>query len=159
MAREGLFSSIADTVAGARVLDLYAGTGALGIEALSRGAESVTFVERNPSALRAVALNLERTRMSERARIIPTEVLAFLGRDDKPGAPFDLAFADPPYDLPMDKVGVAMGRLASGWLAGRCWTVALTRRTRSSMPVIPVDWRVARRLEYGDSLVLVFREV
>ena len=159
MAREGLFSSIATVLPSARVLDLYAGTGALGIEALSRGTEHATFVERNPAAHRAIAQNLERTRLSDRANVVRADVLAFLSRDDKPGAPFDLVLADPPYDEPQEQVGAAIRRLTSGWLAGHGWTVVLTRGTRSSMPVIPVDWRVARRLEYGDTLVLVFREV
>ncbi len=159
MAREGLFSSIAADLPSARVLDLYAGTGALGIEALSRGAEFATFVERNPAAHRAIARNLERTHLSDLARIVRVDVLAFLGGDDRRGAPFDLAFADPPYDEPGERVGAAIERLASGWLARHGWTVVLTRGTKSSMPVIPVDWRIARRLEYGDTLVLVCREV
>ncbi|MEW6059347.1 MAG: 16S rRNA (guanine(966)-N(2))-methyltransferase RsmD [Actinomycetota bacterium] len=159
MAREGLFSSIATALPSARVLDLYAGTGALGIEALSRGAGHATFVERNPAANRTIAQNLERTRLSDRAQVVRADVLDLLSRDDKRGAPFDLVLADPPYDGPEEQVLAAARLLTSGWLAGHRWTVVLTRGTRSSMPVIPVDWRVARRLEYGDTLVLVFREV
>ncbi|HEX9823003.1 MAG TPA: 16S rRNA (guanine(966)-N(2))-methyltransferase RsmD, partial [Actinomycetota bacterium] len=56
-----------------------------------------------------------------------------------------------------DELDAVLAALADGWLAPG-WTVALTRGIRSSMPVIPVDWRLSRRLEYGDSLVLVFRE-
>jgi 16S rRNA (guanine966-N2)-methyltransferase len=159
MAREGLFSSIAADLPGARVLDLYAGTGALGIEALSRGADFATFVERNRAACRAITQNLARSKLSDRARIVRADVLALLAGDDRPVAPFDVALADPPYVEPAERVGAAMERLASGWLAGHGWTVVLTRGIRSSMPVIPLDWRFARRLEYGDTLVLVYREV
>jgi 16S rRNA (guanine966-N2)-methyltransferase len=140
MAREGLFSSIASDVPGAAVLDLYAGTGALGIEALSRGAEAVTFVERSSPARATVLQNLNRTRLAERARIVPSPVAAFLTGDDRSPGPFDLVLVDPPYEAPG-------------------WTVVLTRPARSSIPVIPVHWHVARRLEYGDTLVLVYREV
>ena len=99
-AREGLFSSLADQVAGARVLDLYAGTGALAIEALSRGADEATLVERDARARRAIAENLSRTRMSDRARLVGEEVLRFVTRTERSRGPFDLALLDPPYATP-----------------------------------------------------------
>ena len=83
---------------------------------------------------------------------------AFLTRDDKNGAPFDLVLADPPYDLEgaeLDGVLAEPRRRVAG-AAG--WTVVLTRRKGSSTPVIPLHWLAARRLEYGDTLVLLFRE-
>ncbi|HVH52832.1 MAG TPA: 16S rRNA (guanine(966)-N(2))-methyltransferase RsmD [Actinomycetota bacterium] len=159
MAREGLFSSIASEVSGAAVLDLYAGTGALGIEALSRGADAVTFVERSFPARATVLQNLNRTRLAERARIVSSPVGAFLTGDDRSRRPFDLVLIDPPYETPGAEVDAVLAELGSGWLPEHGWTVVLTRPARSSMPVIPVDWHVARRLEYGDTLVLVYREV
>jgi len=159
MAREGLFSSIASDVPGAAVLDLYAGTGAMGIEALSRGAEAVTFVERSSQARTTVLENLNRTRLAERARIVPSPVAAFLSGDDRSRGPFDLVLVDPPYEVPGSEVDAVFAELGSGWLSEHGWTVVLTRSARSSMPVIPVHWHVARRLEYGDTLVLVYREV
>jgi len=155
MAREGLFSSLGSSVAGARVLDLYAGTGALAIEALSRGAESAVLVERSRAAVRAIADNLARARAATSAAIIASDVLRFLMRDDKSVGPFDLVFADPPYATDEADVSEILRLLAGGWL-GQPWTVALTRPSRSSTHVIPVDWPIARRLEYGDTLVLVF---
>lgn len=159
MAREGLFSSIADGVPGASVLDLYAGTGALGIEALSRGAERAVLVEASRPALRTIGANLKRTGLADRAVVVASDVPTFLRRNDKLGAPFDLVTADPPYETAGPEVDGVLAGLASGWLAERGWIVALTRRIGSSTPVIPVDWRAARRLEYGDTLVLVYREV
>lgn len=156
-AREGLFSSLMDRLLGAHVLDLFAGTGALGIEALSRGASRAVFVERDRRALRTIAENLARTRLADRAELVRSEAAAFVTSDDDRGAAFDLVLADPPYDAPVEGVERVLGGLAEGWLA-RPWTVAMTRRAGSSMPVIPVDWLVARRLEYGDTLVLIFRE-
>jgi 16S rRNA (guanine966-N2)-methyltransferase len=95
--KETLFGILGDRVPGARVLDLYAGSGAIGIEALSRGAAHATFVERAPSALAAVRTNLERTRLGELARVEPREVERFL-RDATDDA-WDLVFLDPPYEL------------------------------------------------------------
>ena len=78
MAREGLFSSIASDVPGAAVLDLYAGTGALGIEALSRGAERAAFVDRSRPALATIRRNLDRTALAERGAVIASAVTAFV---------------------------------------------------------------------------------
>jgi 16S rRNA (guanine966-N2)-methyltransferase len=90
--REALFSMLGD-VSGARVLDLYAGSGALGIEALSRGAESAVFVERDQQALTALRRNLEA--VGADADVRRQDVLRFLARSE---GTFDLVFCDPPYD-------------------------------------------------------------
>lgn len=157
VAREGLFSSLGPAVVGARVLDLYAGTGALGIEALSRGAAEAVFVERSPAALRTIRANLERARLGHRAAVVGLDVRAFLTQRGRNGAPFDLVLADPPYDLPVSELEGILAELDRGWLAPG-WTVVLTRRKGSSMPVVPLHWGPARRLEYGDSLVMLLRE-
>lgn len=157
-AREGLFSSLGGDVAGSRVLDLFAGTGALGIESLSRGAERAVFVERSRGAIRALRENLERTNLRERAEVVAADVVAFvIGKSKNAGAPFDLVLADPPYDAPLEDVNAVLEALAEGWIRAGGAT-ALTRRSRSSTPVIPVHWRLAKRLEYGDTAVLIFRE-
>jgi 16S rRNA (guanine966-N2)-methyltransferase len=90
--REALFSILGD-VGGARVLDLYAGSGALGIEALSRGAESALFVEHDARAADAIERNL--IAVGVEAPVVRQDVLRFLGRAE---GPFDLVFCDPPYD-------------------------------------------------------------
>ena len=90
--REALFSMLGD-VSGARVADLYAGSGALGIEALSRGAESAVFVERDPRALAALRRNLDV--VGATAEVRRQDVLRFLA---SPEGTFDLVFCDPPYD-------------------------------------------------------------
>ncbi|MGH2838983.1 MAG: 16S rRNA (guanine(966)-N(2))-methyltransferase RsmD [Thermoleophilaceae bacterium] len=92
--REALFS-ILGSVEGMRVLDLYAGSGALGLEALSRGARSVTFVESARPALAAIRANLDAT--DEEARVVTADVVGWL-RSDAPERAFDLVFCDPPYD-------------------------------------------------------------
>jgi 16S rRNA (guanine966-N2)-methyltransferase len=157
-AREGLFSSLGDRVLGARALDLFAGTGALGLEALSRGAERATFVDASSEAAAAIHGNLRHTRLGP-ADVLVSDALAFVRRTDRRGAPFDLVFCDPPYEVEGADLDLVLERLGEGWLAETGWTVALTRGKGSSTPVIPVDWALARRLTYGDSLVFLYREV
>jgi 16S rRNA (guanine(966)-N(2))-methyltransferase RsmD len=158
MAREGLFSSIASDVPGAIVLDLYAGTGALGIEALSRGADEAVFVERSEAAAASVRTNLERAHLEDRAKVVRLDAASYVMNGDISGGPFDLALLDPPYDLGAPEVDRVLAALADRGLSEAGWTVVLTRGIRSSMPVIPVNWAVSRRLEYGDSRILVFRQ-
>lgn len=95
--KETLFAILGDRVPGATVLDLYAGSGAIGIEALSRGADHATFVEHARPALAALRENLVRTRLAEAATVEPIDVARFLGR--QPATRWDLVFLDPPYDL------------------------------------------------------------
>ena len=153
-AREGVFSSLGDLVRGARVLDLYAGTGALGIEALSRGAASAVFVERAPRAHAAIRENLRRTGLAERATLVRGGVERFLDRAVERA--FDLIFLDPPYAADA-ALRSALERLnASGSMAEDA-TVLVTRASRDPNDVIPVDWAVAKRLTYGDSVVMLLR--
>ena len=158
-AREGVFSSLGAELPGARVLDLYAGTGAMAIEALSRGAEHATLVERDRAALGSIRDNLARARLGAAAEIVPGDVLQFVTRDANPLAAFDLVFVDPPYAMDGDELDGLVAAMGSAGLSGPAWRVVLTRPKRSSTPVIPLEWLVARRLSYGDTLVFIFREV
>lgn len=88
-------SILADAVPGARVLDLYAGSGALGLEALSRGAKSATFVELNPPSLRALETNIEALGVGGRTTVARGDALRYAER--LPAGAFDLVLADPPY--------------------------------------------------------------
>lgn len=94
--RNALFNSIAHDIAGARVLDAFAGTGAVGLEALSRGAHDVTFIERDRTAQQILAKNINALKVEERVTIFRMSVDAWL--KSNPEELFDLIFADPPYD-------------------------------------------------------------
>ncbi|CAN5784769.1 16S rRNA (guanine(966)-N(2))-methyltransferase RsmD [soil metagenome] len=156
-AREGMFSSLGPgALEGANVLDLFAGTGAAGIEALSRGASAATFVDRAPSSVNAIKRNLALTKLESRGEIHPSAVARFISRADRPGAPFDLVICDPPYDLGSPDLDDVLRGLAGEWLRGG-WTLVLTRGHKSSTVVIPLQWDAARRLRYGDTLVTLFR--
>ncbi len=152
-AREGLFSSLGSEVVGARVLDLFAGTGAVGIEALSRGAATALFVESSAGAIRTIRENLRRTGLEDRGEIRRAQVMRVLGAGE--GA-FDVVFLDPPYRIApgeLDRVltAIAAGAVAPGGL------VVLTREEGSYMPVVPLEWAADRRLSYGDALILAYR--
>ncbi len=156
-AREGLFSSLGARCVGARVLDLFAGSGAVGIEALSREATSAVFVDRSHRSIEAVERNLRLTDLADLGETVRSDVASFLARP-RPGAPFDIVVLDPPYSLGSDPLAGVLGRLAHGWLASE-WIVVLTRGDEGSVPPLPLHWSAARRLRYGDSHLTLFQEV
>ncbi len=110
--RESVFNSLGQFFDG-EVLDLYAGTGSLGIEALSRGAELAVFVEKDRRALAAIRENLRRTRFSDRAEVIAGDVGTVLDRMLTDGRQFNLIFADPPYRIAATEVGGMLSRLGA----------------------------------------------
>ncbi len=127
--RETLFNVLAPRIEGAAVLDLYAGSGAVGLEALSRGAERVTFVERAPAALKAMRANLARLEMTRGFRIAPGSVGSFLRRPDAADL-FDLVFLDPPYEAAAEYTAALglLGGAAAGRLAPNAMVIAEHRR-------------------------------
>lgn len=96
--REAWFSALGDAVDSARVLDLFAGSGALGLEALSRGAVHAHFVESNRRAADAIRENIRRLGVEDRATLVVRDVFAFIGGPGHRTERFDIALADPPYD-------------------------------------------------------------
>jgi len=157
-AREGLFASLGPDVPDARCLDLFAGTGAVGIEALSRGAASCTFVDTSREAADAIRSNLERSRLAERGTVRTSDVAVYLRRRRADEPPYDLVFLDPPYVLADPALSRCLAALDAGWLAPEGWTVILTRGHKSSLPAVPVHWATRRQLRYGDSLLTLYRE-
>jgi 16S rRNA (guanine966-N2)-methyltransferase len=146
-AREGLFStliSLRGTLAGGSFLDLFAGSGAVGLEAASRGAARVSLVERDPKALRALRANLEALALPglelhgepvERVVSGPAE------------RPFDVVFLDPPYDRAVEDLLDLL--LAGGWVAAG-GIVAVERATRGSGPAWPAGVEALRSRRYGE---------
>jgi 16S rRNA (guanine966-N2)-methyltransferase len=144
-AREGLFSSLQSLgdVDGARVLDLYAGSGALGLEALSRGALSATLVEDDPLALTAIRDNIATVTLPG-AHVVPMKVEVFLAADAE--TRYDIAFLDPPYEIDIGPVLVAL----LPWLAAGA-VVAVERRTRGPELAWPAGLREERSRRYGEA--------
>jgi 16S rRNA (guanine966-N2)-methyltransferase len=152
--KESLFASLgAARLVDAVVLDLYAGSGALGIEALSRGAARVVLVDNDHRAHEALRRNLSATGFTERAQVRAMSAASFAGHALDDG-PFDLAFVDPPYDLgstELTSVLVALAR-SSAFVAGA--TVVVETRS-SEPPVLPEAWTVGWARAYGDTLLTV----
>lgn len=151
-AREGLFGTVQAVrgpLAGASLLDLYAGSGAVGLEALSRGAARVHLVEADPRALRVIRANVAALGLPG-ARIIPGRVASVLARGPV-GGPFDVVFADPPYALPGEAVTAMLAALAAGgWLAQGA-LVAVERSTRSGPVEWPEGYAADRSRRYGEA--------
>lgn len=133
---------------GATVLDVFAGTGALGLEALSRGAARCCFFESHPAALRALRANIAACKAGERCRIIAADVLTVA-----PGEPASLAFLDPPYGQELVPRAVAHLR-RTGWLAPGALVVAETGRDEDWLPDAG---RLLADRTHGAARVLVFR--
>ncbi|HSP44550.1 MAG TPA: 16S rRNA (guanine(966)-N(2))-methyltransferase RsmD [Chthoniobacterales bacterium] len=148
-----IFSSLGEQIVGARVLDLFAGTGALGIEALSRGADSALFVEENSAAVAMIERNLARTKLEGRVR--KQEVFAFLRSAQTP-QPFRIIFADPPYEKTKGGGEFTQLLLESAELAAilePAGIFVLEKRPAEEMPLTGL-WDVNRAKRYGATEVL-----
>jgi 16S rRNA (guanine(966)-N(2))-methyltransferase RsmD len=154
--RETLFDVLGPAVAGMRVLDLYAGTGAVGIEALSRGAARAVFVEREPAALRALRGNLAALGASRAAaRVLAGDVLRVLPDLGAQEGPFDLVFVDPPYATAL----AARTLLALG-AAGVCrdgTEVVVQHSTRTVLPSVDGFGAHRRPRRFGDTALTFLR--
>ncbi len=150
--REAMFGALGSLGAleGATVLDLCAGSGALGIEALSRGAERATFVDRSPAALDAVRRNLAHTRLADRATVAKGDAIAHLAAASRAGPAPDLVLCDPPYDFDgWDPLLLAIEAFAA---PGAVVVVESDR----SVP-LPDSWDTVRAKRYGGTWVVIGR--
>jgi 16S rRNA (guanine(966)-N(2))-methyltransferase RsmD len=161
--REALFSALGGAVPGARVLDLYAGTGALGIEALSRGAARAVFVDSDREAVAAVRANLALTGTDDRATVVRSPVAGFLAAQRRPSGrrvrlgrhgPFDLVFLDPPYAQgpPVQDLECLV---TGGFLAAGASVVLETMGPDAPAPVEGLE--VMSRRHYGDTTLVFLR--
>lgn len=154
--KESLFAALGPgRLVDATVLDLYAGSGALAIEALSRGAARAVFVERDHAAVDAIRRNLATTRLGGRARVQGSTVATFLAGKPPAEQPFDVVFVDPPYGTTAAEVARVLATLEeSGWLAGAA-TVVLERSSEADTVAAPGSWKTTWERAYGDTLVTV----
>lgn len=154
--RETLFNVLAPQIQGARFLDLYAGSGAVGLEALSRGAAQVTFVEREPKAVVALRSNIERLKIPAGFRIQARTVTAYI--KSKPLETFDLVFLDPPYEEGAEYSATlwALGAGASNLLTEGAVVIAEHRR-KQPLEVQYENLERTRVLEQGDAALSFYR--
>ena len=141
--KESLFSIIQFDIEGRRVLDLFAGTGQLGIEALSRGAAEAVFVDRRPDAVRLVQENLALCGFTDRARVKSGDALAYL----KSGEKFDLIFLDPPYDTGLlDK---ALANVVQFDILAEGGIIVCESRREKELPQLPRPYYLLTERSYG----------
>lgn len=150
-AREAVFSSIGGLVRDTNVVDLYAGSGSFGLEALSRGATTAVFVESGRLALAALRENVETIGLG--GVIVGQAVQDFLNRT---GARFDLVFVDPPWDLPTDALERDLEMIDRVLDPGG--VVVASRRHTDRPPTPPESWRVATDKRYGDTRILRYEK-
>jgi 16S rRNA (guanine966-N2)-methyltransferase len=151
--KEALFSVLeSQEVEAGRVLDLYAGTGAIGIEALSRGADWVDFVEQQKAAAAVIRWNLEHTRLAGRARIHTMPVIQYLRRREPP---YDLIFLDPPYADP--HIAATLTALSESKLVESGTVIALGHWPQFDEAIPSPRLELIRRRCHGDSCFSVFR--
>jgi 16S rRNA (guanine(966)-N(2))-methyltransferase RsmD len=154
-AREGLFSALGTLVEGARFLDLYSGTGANAIEALSRGAAEVVLVERHPKALRCIHKNLALVKKPPEITVVKSDVARYLAGGPEP---FDLVFADPPFAVPPEEV-LAFSGVADAVRPGGAFVIEY-RRDRSQKdpppPEAPEGYRAGKTYRHGEAGITVY---
>lgn len=151
--RESVFGQLSEFLPEARVLDLFAGSGGLGLEALSRGANSCVFVDQHRGACRVIEQNLQKTDLKN-GRVIAQDVISFLKSEQEP---YDLIFADPPYadglkDLAAELVALDAWRR---WLSPEGYFI-VERESTGEIP--PADClELVRKKDYGRSRILIYQ--
>ncbi len=153
LVRETLFNWLAGKVEGRRVLDLYAGSGAVGLEAASRGAEVVWLVERNPQAFRALGENLLKLGCGDRVKPIRADAVRFLRRGAE--EPFDIVFVDPPFGkgliAPTCRLLEERGWLKLGSL------IYLEAESHLPLPPLPGSWQPLKEKKVGQLIGRLYR--
>jgi 16S rRNA (guanine966-N2)-methyltransferase len=150
--REAIFSIIAESVPGAHVLDLFAGTGALGLEALSRGAARALFVDDSTEAVHLIQENIRLCGVQDRASVVRGEVDRVLRRLKEDRARFTLVFLDPPYS----KGYIEKTLELLPWIIDINALVVAEHDTREILPEQVDDWVLAQGRRYGDTTVSFF---
>lgn len=160
-AKQACFAILEPDLPGAAFLDLFAGSGAAGIEALSRGAARAVFVERDRAALRAIDDNLRRTRLAgDRALVVRADAPGWLVTDGPAAGPFDVAFVDPPYDDP-PALHAALRRLGDPAAAGHLLAVGgrvVAKHSRRDAPPEAVGLLASERERgFGETILTFYR--
>lgn len=151
--RETLFNWLRDDVAGASCLDLFAGSGALGFEALSRGAAGLTAIEQSKLAFQRLKDNADLLRVAERTSLLHADALKVI--QSTPSCPFDIVFVDPPFaDRRLERICSLLED--AGWV-GEGGLVYLEQDANADWPVLPVTWRLLREGRAGQSAQRLLR--
>ncbi len=150
--RESIFNIIAAEVAGAKVLDLFAGTGAMGLEALSRGAQFCCFVDQGEEAVRLIRDNVQLCGARDRSRIIQGSAVSAIRRLGSENELFDLIFMDPPYGKGLIEKTLQI----IGGLVHNDTLIIAEHHIKDEPPKVPGIWQKDRDRRYGDTLIAVY---
>lgn len=153
--REALFSILGNRLMNGRFLDLYAGTGAVGIEAVSRGAEHVTSVESNRDALKLLQQNLELCHIGDELAVLSQTVHQFLNHPDQWNGPYDIVFADPPYAEASELPSLLAEPCTDDLFAQDSWLV-IEHAAKTALPLSMGCSQFLRRYRYGDTALSLY---
>ena len=153
-ARKAVFDMLQGALPEKRVLDLFSGTGALGLEALSQDASHVTFVEQDAGQCKKIRENLQRLKLEDLAQVRQDEALEWLERKAPSERPFDLIFLDPPYAA--DMALKALERISAARIVPQKGLVVLECRKREDVPPRCGDLRAVREKRYGQTKLTVY---
>lgn len=153
--KESLFAILADRIAGAAVADIFAGTGNLGLEALSRGAAAAVFVDASPASIALIRDNAARARLADRAELLRKDALAAAGHFARCGRTFDLIFCDPPYNKGL--APAILEKIDAGNILRPGGVVIIEHSRHEPLPVGLVNLTITRAERYGET-TLAFLE-
>ena len=153
--REALFSILGNRLPNSRFLDLYAGTGAVGIEAVSRGAEHVTSVESNRDAVKLLHQNRQLCQIGKEMSVLSQTVQQFLNRPDQWHGPYTIVFADPPYAEASELPALLAEPTTDDLFAGDAWLV-IEHASKTGLPMSLGCTQFLRRYRYGDTALSLY---
>lgn len=154
--REAVFNILMGRVEGAKFVDLYAGSGTMGMEAMSRGAGTVYFVESDPRRAEAISKMLEGCGCQGRAKIVNMDAVKFLEKSARAGDAFDIIFMDPPYDS--DEFERVMPALAMGRAINDDAVIVAEHGKRQSLPESIGVLKMVKQYRYGDTVITTYKK-
>lgn len=156
--REALFDILRDAILGASFLDVYAGSGAVGFEALSRGAKKACFVENDKQRAKTIQEFVRKAGLDDKTSVYQEPVMGFLNRADKSGMSFDIIFADPPYAA--EEIGEVLSFIDKGTLLQDGGHVIIEHASKKPLDDFTLTTlQLIKSYRYGDTMLTRFRKV
>jgi 16S rRNA (guanine(966)-N(2))-methyltransferase RsmD len=155
--REALFDILREKIQGAVFVDLYAGTGTVGLEALSRGGKKAIFVESNDLRVSAIKRNTDKFEFNERAEVVKCSAYKFLEKSSAANKRFDIFFLDPPYHS--DEINKVLPLICEKELLNDGGIVIVEHFFKKKIPETVGKLRINRSYRYGDTMLTLYREV
>ncbi len=160
--KQAIFNILGAAVDGKSVLDLFAGFGSLGLEALSRGADSVAFVEKNHRCAQIILENIQKVRGQAQTRILTMDVFRAIDRLAKGKDSFSLVFADAPYDLALEQASLSLNSKLLNVLSDSgiitAGALLVVQRDKRENLIFDADvWQILQEKQYGDTIITLYK--